>query len=98
MRRFFAAAPVLRPAANPVRPASLEVPHAEVVRMAGHSSRLKVTCRSGHLHACWSCDCGSTGIVSPYVSVEAAIEAAHAAVGRHHLDRHSESVRKASVA
>lgn len=81
----------VRPSQVPARSSGPAVEHSETVHVADHASRLKVTCRSGHLHATWQCDCGAAGIASPFVTLETALEAAYAAVGRHHITRHAAS-------
>lgn len=84
-----AASPDLCPLATPsIRTQSPGIQHSETVSLPGHSSLLKVICRSGQLHAHWNCDCGSAGVASPFGSIESAMKAAYAAVGRHHQDRH----------
>lgn len=81
----------LASASTPASPLqhSEPVQHSETVHLPGCCTRLKVTCRSGQLHAHWACDCGASGIATPYLSIESARAAAFAAAGRHHSDRHA---------
>ena len=89
-----AASQDLCPVSTPsLRTASPGVQHTEIVNLPGFTSQLKVVCKSGQLHVHWNCACGSAGVQTPFGSVESAVQAAYAAVGRHHLDRHNSVAR-----